>query len=99
MVYDVLIYPSAEADINEIKKYFEDELQTNIDPLLDEFIEIVSYLESNPFMFPIVNDKYLAQKEYRKFPIGNYLVFYVIVDRTVQIRRILFGKRLYSDIL
>ena len=99
MKYDVLIYPLAEADIVEIKAYFENELNASINSFIDKFIEAILHLEDNPFMFPIVNDHYLAQKGYRKFPIWNYLAFYVIQENIVQIRRILYGKRLYSDIL
>jgi addiction module RelE/StbE family toxin len=97
--YEVLIFPSAEADLNEIKEYFKTVLAISADTLIDKFIYAIELLEENPFIHPIVRDKHLAEKGYRFIPIDNYLVFYVINNTTVQIHRFLYGKRLYTKIL
>ena len=41
----------------------------------------------------------LAAKGYRYLIVKNYLVFYVIVGDTVQIRRILYARRDYRSLL
>ena len=38
-------------------------------------------------------------KGYRYLIVGNYLVFYVIVGSVVQIRRILYARRDYKQLL
>jgi len=99
MKYNVLIFPTAESDILEIKEYFEKEFSISADPLIGKFIDVIELLEDNPFMHPLVRDVHLARKGYRLIHVDNYLVFSKIVDDTVQILRFLYGKRLYSQIL
>ena len=41
----------------------------------------------------------LAAKGYRYLIVENYLVFYTISGQTVQIQRILYGRRNYQNIL
>jgi plasmid stabilization system protein ParE len=52
-----------------------------------------------PELYPLSRDRALAEKGYRIIPIGNYLVFYIIREKEVQILRILFGRREYSGLL
>jgi len=99
MKYSALIYPFAQNDLLETKEYFENKLKIGFDDFIDSFISAVSKTEENPFIFPLVNDIHMREKGYRKFNIGNYLVFYIVVQHTIQIRRILFGRRHYSDFL
>jgi addiction module RelE/StbE family toxin len=37
--------------------------------------------------------------EYRKILVGNYLVFYVVIERTMIVRRLLYGRRDLDQIL
>ena len=52
-----------------------------------------------PERCPRSRDLALAAKGYRYLVVGNYLVFYVIVGPAVQIRRILYAKRDYKQLL
>ena len=52
-----------------------------------------------PERCPRPRDLALAAKGYRYLVVGNYLVFYVIVGPVVQIRRILYAKRDYKQLL
>lgn len=36
---------------------------------------------------------------YRRIPIGNYLIFYVVIDNVMVIRRMLYGRRDLDRIL
>ena len=95
----VLIYPTAEHDLLEIKEYFETKLQTSPNNLFQKFYENIDLLESNPLIHPLVNDTYLNQLGYRMLPIDNFLVFYIVDNNEVQIHRFIYGKRNYSQFL
>jgi toxin ParE1/3/4 len=94
--YSVLIYPKAENDILETKTYFEEILKTSPKPLFEKFLIQIDQLEENPFIFPLLKDIYLNQLGYRMIPIDNFLVFYVIVGKEVQIHRFIYGRRNYN---
>ena len=97
--YDVLLYPSAESDLYDIKQYFEQVLKTSPTHLFQNFYDAIEYLEKNPFMYPLVKDPYLNQLGYHMIPIDNFLVFYIVTGNEVQIHRFLYGKRNYMEIL
>jgi addiction module RelE/StbE family toxin len=97
--YRVLIYPSAEHDLLEIKEYFETTLKTSSTPLFEKFYAHLDMLETNPFAYPCLKDAYLHQLGYRMIPIDNFLVFYIVKEDVVQIHRFLYGKRNYLNIL
>lgn len=50
-------------------------------------------------MGQIPKDNRLQSLKYRILVIDSYLVFYVVKDTIVEIRRILHGKRRYSFLL
>ncbi|HHU35988.1 MAG TPA: type II toxin-antitoxin system RelE/ParE family toxin [Treponema sp.] len=93
--YSVVIYPSAEQDLLEIKEYFENILKTSANNLFQKFYESIDILETNPFIYPLIKDTYLNQLGYRFKPIDNFLLFYIIDDTEVQIHRFFYGKRDY----
>ena len=64
--------------------------------LLTEEIASLSYM---PDRYPRPKDLALAAKGYRYLLVKNYLVFYVVVGDTVQIRRIIYGRRDYNSLL
>jgi toxin ParE1/3/4 len=97
--FKVLIYPTAENDLLDIKDYFENKLQTSPTNLFQKLYEHIDLLESNPFIHPLVNDTYLNQLGYRMIPIDNFLLFYVIESNEVQIHRFIYGKRNYLQFL
>ncbi|MEN6624576.1 MAG: type II toxin-antitoxin system RelE/ParE family toxin [Smithella sp.] len=97
--FTVLIYPTAEKDLFEIKEYFETTLKTSAIPLFEKFYASIDILETNPYIHPLLKDAYLQQLGYRMIPIDNFLIFYIVKDGVVQIHRFLYGKRDYSHIL
>lgn len=61
--------------------------------------ERLDHVSIFPELFPLCRDQILAGRGYRIIPIGSYLLFYVLADREVQVRRVLFGRREYRDLL
>ena len=62
----------------------------------DLIVEKISSLSENPERCPFVRDVALKAKGYRYLIVESYLVFFVIKADTVQIRRIIYGKRNYE---
>lgn len=50
--YKVIIYPTAEKDLREIKEYFETKLYISANKLFNKLYKEFDLLESFPFSFP-----------------------------------------------
>lgn len=99
VTYKVLIYPSAEHDLTEIREYFLYKLKISPNKHFEMFYKTIDTLETNPFLFPLLKDPFLNQLGYRMIPIDNFLLFYTFDNDTVQIHRFLYGRRNYLSIL
>lgn len=91
--------PIAEDDISNIIQYI---MLDNPDAALsmaDTFDHYIAILESFPFSGSTPNDIRLQSLNYRMLVVESYLIFYVVLDDTVEIRRILHGKRKYNFLL
>ena len=97
--YKVKIYPAAKQDLLDIVDYLNtlsQDIALRYYDLLTEEIAGLSYM---PERCPRPKDLALAAKDYRCLLVKNYLVFYVVDRDTVQIRRVLYGRRDYSSLL
>ena len=97
--YKVKIYPAAKQDLLDIIDYLNtlspDAALRYYDLLTEEIVGL-SYM---PERCPHPRDLALAAKGYRCLIVKKYLVFYVVEGDTVQIRRILYGRRDYASLL
>ena len=97
--YEVRIYPAAIQDLLDIIDYLN-----NLSPdaalrYYDLLTGQIASLAQLPERCPRPKDLALAAMGYRVLIVENYLVFYVVSGRTVQIRRILYGRREYRALL
>ena len=99
MVYKVKIYPAARQDLSDIVDYLNTLSQDTALKYYDLLTEEILSLREMPERCPRPRDLALAAKGYRYLIVGNYLVFYVVSGDTVQIRRILYGRRDYRLLL
>jgi addiction module RelE/StbE family toxin len=53
----------------------------------------------NPLQAVIYPSMHRRKYEYRRILVGNYLIFYVVVERTMIVRRLLYGRRDLDKIL
>ena len=97
--YEVVVTPSAQKDLTEIKSYFTNILKTSSNSVIEKFLEQVRLLKEYPFTYPVHQDSLLKLVGYRVIPIDNYLMFYVVRSDTVQIHRVLYAKRNYTQLL
>ena len=94
--YKIKIYPHAEIDLKDIIGYLNTLSPQSALRHYDLIIEKVASLSEMPGRCPFVRDIALKAKGYRYLVIENYLVFFVIKDDSVQIRRIIYGRRNYE---
>ena len=97
--YRIKIFPTARQDLEEVIGYLN---TLSLDAALkyyDLLVEEIASLSNMPERCPRPKDLALAAKGYRYLIVKNYLVFYVTVGDTVQIRRILYARRDYRSLL
>ena len=97
--YEVVVTPSTQRDLTEIKSYFTNVLKTSSNSIFEKFLEQVKILKVHPFTYKVHQDPLLKLVGYRIIPIDNYLMFYVIKSNIVQIHRVLYAKRNYLQLL
>lgn len=97
--YKVKIYPAAKQDFMDVIDYLNTLSKEAALRYYDLLTEQISSLSHLPERCPHPRDAALSLKGYRYLIVENYLVFYVVVGDTVQIRRILYAKRDYRTLL
>jgi toxin ParE1/3/4 len=97
--YIIEYLPIAEKDLTEIIEYVQLDSPQSALNLLDEIDNTISKLEDFPNIGKIPKDARLQYLNYRILIVSSYLVFYVVKDNIVEIRRILHGKRKYDFLL
>ena len=94
--YKIKIYPSAKMDMKDIVRYLNTLSPQVAIKYYDVIVEKIGGLAEMPERCSFVRDVVLKAKGYRYLIVENYLVFFVVKADTVQIRRILYGKRNYE---
>lgn len=91
----------ALSDLQDIVDYVSDELAAPdaAYKLLDKLDEAISRLETFPFSGPVTRNMNGLKDEYRSLIVENYIVFYVVLDGIIEIRRVLHRKRKYEDLM
>lgn len=97
--YNVRIYPAAKQDLLDIVDYLNTLSADAALRYYDLLTEQIASLSNMPERCPRPKDLALAAKGYRYLVVEKYLVFYVVVGNTVQIRRIIYGRRDYTSLL
>jgi toxin ParE1/3/4 len=93
--YEIRYLPTAEADLEEIFDYIVRDNPSAAASMLEKFDDAISQLADNAHLGVAPRDDRLRRLGYRMLIIGDYLVFYVVKSKTVQIRRIIHGGRTY----
>ena len=93
--YRIELLPQADADFDGILDYFLDELKnpTAAKNFKDNFYEKISNLEQHPFIGALYKWNHRFDYEYRQLFVGSYTVFYVVLEKTVEIHRVIYSAR------
>jgi toxin ParE1/3/4 len=97
--YEIRYLTTAVRDIEDIFDYIARDRPAAAVSLLEKFDHTISQLADFPELGVVPKDGRLKRIGYRMLIIENYLVFYVIKPKTIQIRRIIHGTRQYRFLL
>ncbi|HKL99660.1 MAG TPA: type II toxin-antitoxin system RelE/ParE family toxin [Mobilitalea sp.] len=97
--YSIRIYKKAQEDLEEIVLYLNRFYAETALKYYDLIVEKINGLSIAPKRCALVRDDSIRLKNYWYLLVENYIVLFMIKERTVQIRRILYNKREYEDIL
>jgi plasmid stabilization system protein ParE len=97
--YSVKIFPTAQYDLRDIVDHINTLSSDAAIRYYDLIIENMATLTTMPERCPMAKDAQLRLRGYRTLLVKNYIVFYVINGRTVEIRRILYARRQYEGLL
>lgn len=101
IAYKIKYLPIAVKDLNDITDYLARVLCNKKAALdfIDELDRSLSRIKSFPYSCKIYQTQGLAISEFRVLLVNNYLVFYVVLDNTVEIRRIIYNRVDFNKIL
>ncbi len=87
-MYKVVISPSANTDLFNVLKYITYELENPLaaTKLADGIEACYDALAEFPAAHELCRDQVLARMGYRRYPVGNYLVIFRIVEETQEVR-------------
>jgi addiction module RelE/StbE family toxin len=97
--YEIFYLQTAERDLYEIFDYIKKDRPSAASSLLEKIDKAISHLSMNPEMGVVPGDTRLRNLGYRILRVEKYLVFYVVKEKSVQIRRIIHGARKYEFLL
>ena len=99
--YNIRYSPLFYKDLNKIILYIKNELN-NIEAANDLLNEIENSI-LNRITLPTAYEPYMSSKErknlYYRIYVKNYIIFYVVIENVMEVRRILYGKRDFKRIL
>ena len=97
--YNVKIFPAAQNDLLDIVDYLNTLSSDAAIRYYDLIIEKAGTLATMPKRCPLAKDTQLRLRGYRTLLVKNYIVFFVVNGKTVEIRRILYARRQYDGLL
>ena len=89
MSLGVYVRPEAEADIEEIATWYEQQRQGLGHEFLDEVLSLCETIAENPAMYPVVHRR-ARRALIRRFPFG---VYFRIEDEQVVVVAVIHGSR------
>jgi addiction module RelE/StbE family toxin len=101
MMPNIRINPLALKDLQEIKKYIAEELESPAAAInvVSSIIESYEKLKEFPLLGGELAVKINISTDFRYLVSGNYIVFYKVDSSYVSIYRVLYAKRDYLTIL
>lgn len=99
--YKLIVLPIASVDIEGICKYISIDLANPIatNKFLEELEDTFQRIIVFPKMYPTVNNDFIKDQSLRKAIVKNYIIFYKIDDKTIQVIRVLYSGSDYPTFL
>lgn len=103
MAYSLFITDSANESLDEIIYYMIHKLKnpTAAMDFLNKVQKKYEKVRENPEMYEYVRDRRLAMKGYRKIPVDNYVIIYLVDDekKEIEIRDVFYCGEDYKRYL
>ena len=98
---EIKYLPSFQQELNAITDYiiFTLEAPQAALNLLDELEKSINNLKEYPLAHRLYRPVKPIQAEYRVLTVKNYLVFYIVLEDTIEIHRIIYKKRNLSQLI
>ncbi|QGP92813.1 ParE toxin of type II toxin-antitoxin system, parDE [Neomoorella glycerini] len=97
--HKIVYLAQAQEDLLDIFDYIRRERPQAAERILQLFDKKISHLADFPLMGCRPRDERLKKLGYRVLIVDNYLVFYVVKENMVEIRRVIHGRRRYAFLL
>ena len=93
--------PLFKDDLEQTILYISDVLHNpkSAEKLLDDVEDAIMKRLQYPLSFEPYHSLWEHKHEYYKIPVGNFFVFYVIIDNVIEVRRFIYGKRDFESLL
>jgi len=100
-MYTISFAKSYEEDVKSSVNYIKNNLQnpTAAENLKIEIKAKYKNIKENPLAYPVVSDEYLALKGYRFALVKNYMIFFIVIEKQIEIIRFLYGPMDWMNIL
>lgn len=95
--YSPLFYDDLDKITNYILFDLKNEIATKT--FIHDVETAIKKRLENPLHAVIYPSIRRRKHEYRRILVGNYLIFYVVIERTMIVRRLLYGRRDLDRIL
>ena len=88
-------------DLKSSVNYIKNTLQNPVaaDNLKEAVKKAYKKIKENPYFYAVVPNEYLASLGYRLKIVNNYVIFYYVIGKTINIARFLYGRRDWANIL
>ena len=95
------IFPSAQTDLESIFAYIANELKnpTAAFDQINDFEKAFESICAFPQSCPLVDNEYVKDKTLRKLIVNNYIAFFRVKEKEIQVIRVLYGMRNYQNLL
>ena len=99
--YNIEYSKESKEDLIGIKQYIKYNLQEpeTANKLISKIRMSIKSLKDNHEIFAIIDDDIITKLEIRKLIVDNYIVFYRIKDDSIEIVRIMYGRRNWINLL
>ena len=94
-MYKIVYLPIAEGDILDAVEYIAYKLDnpSAAEMLLDELDKTVERIARFPYSSELYRTDRPMRKEIRMVSVKNYVLYYTVTDETVEIQRLIHGRR------
>ena len=99
--YKIEYSKDSKQDLIGIKQYIKYNLQEPkiAENLINKIRVEINNLKDNPEIYSIIDEDIIKKLEIRKLIVDNYIVFYRVKNDTIEIVRIMYGRRNWINLL